>query len=172
MIGMRSSAGPYHDCVKALVCRAAEELGYEWDIEDKIDTANNPHIPDVKLTLKDKSITDRKPVVYVEVQSQITKQWLEQMSNQYEGVDYMIVPLKRIGVRPSRHPQRYILSLYTEVFKYVDLGTSQPKKKKAAFIPEGYYCEWCGKKFKNKYPHKRNCKSDPANKDVDEQEKS
>jgi len=168
----------YHDVVKSIVGMIADRMGYDVEFESKAEgnLIKNPHRPDLVLTYKGTDKT-RKTKVYIEVQWDISVSWLDKMHEQYEGKDWCIIPLKRLVVRHTRSPKRFVESLYNAVEDYVITGTSRPpqenalhnnskKPKKKRDKPEKVKkeCEWCSKKVIDLYGHLRRCKYNPDNK--------
>lgn len=86
------SASTLHFILKALVCKSAARLGYDYFTEAReYKDLKIPFVPDVVIKLRTdaigkKAAKDRKPICYVEVQRVVDNTWLADTKEKYAQV--------------------------------------------------------------------------------------
>lgn len=94
-IGLRNfkEASDFHDVVKTELVRMLRRL-HKDNHNTPIYTEYNPERPNEDYP--DIWIRIKKDIIVYEIQQQITKKWTEQITEKYENVDLIIVPLKEV----------------------------------------------------------------------------
>jgi hypothetical protein len=143
--GLRSSGGYYHDWIKWMVAYWGESEDYEYEFEAKGEFRNSSIKPDVVLRYKGKR-KDRASVVYVEVQTDVSKNWVKKKMIDYDGRHLIIVPVDRF-LNTEETPW----DVYKNIRLYLDTETLI-RPTKAQERQGNYYkpCELCGKRIKKR----------------------
>jgi hypothetical protein len=155
---VRGNRDSLHEVVKDMVSRWGLEHGYWFTQEDKAyqDLAV-PHRPDVVLHAN-KPHASRHPLVIVEVQRKIDRDWLRKMRSQYEGQCYILIPLQYLDdTHQSAQHLKLLVSVQMdcETERYVAKRVKQKKKPSRKKERKKWECV-CGFKG-NKWPHAYNC---------------
>ena len=154
---IRSSGGIFHDNVRFSCCYWATVNGYDFEMEPTGEFTDDKVKPDIKFTKKF-GVTNRKPVVYVEIQLDMGKRWKKKTYNAYHGRELSIINLNKIEEKIiNKEGQAVIEYMYQMVADQLENETMTKFKSNKVRDEGNYLVEGECYKKKNawKYEGKR-----------------